>query len=444
MKINSAEINRQILKIAIPNILGNITIPLLGIVDTILMAHKGKDASVLIGAIGLGGLIFNALYWNLNFIRPTTTGITAQAHGAEDRQKQISTLLRALMIATVLAIIILLFYPVIRSVGFEILSNPQNESAIGYAQEYFDVRIWAVPAVLYLFALQGWFYGMQNALIPFILTTFLNLTNIAVSIYCVKFLDMNADGVALGTVVAQYLSLFLSLALLFYYYPWLRGSFRSKRLNSLQGFREFFEVSGFVFGRNVMLFAVFATFTYYSSTLGETYFAANQILLQLFFFMSFAVDGFAYASEALVGKYKGASHARALLRSVRLCLFWGIGFGCLFSLAYSICGSEILGLISPDPSIIASARPYLIWLSVIAISGAISFIWDGVYIGATLALPMFISMSVSTIVFFITLENLHSSYPYRAIWVAMTTYVTMRGIIQWLYFRILWKQGKVL
>ncbi len=438
------QLNREILKIAVPNILGNITIPLLGIVDTVLMAHKGSQANVLIGAIALGGLIFNALYWNLSFLRQTTTGITAQALGAKDKRKQASTLIRAVSIGLGLALVILLLHSFIERLGFDILSNEENQSSIDYAKAYFRVRIWAIPAVLVLFALQGWFYGMQNAIIPFTLTTVLNVTNIAVSIYCVRSLGMDADGVALGTVIAQYISLVLGLILLFVRYRWITEYIGSKMQKNLNQLSEFFGLSGFVLGRNLMLFAVFSTFTYYSSTLGEAYFAANQVLLQLFFLLSFAIDGFAYASEALTGKYKGAKKPSKLKLSIRLSLYWGIGFGLLFAIVYQVYGVQILSLISPDPALVELARPYLIWLSLIAIFGAIAFIWDGVFIGATLAIPMFICMTLSTISFFITLYAIKPSQAHLAIWIAMLVYVTVRGLVQWAYFVQLWKKSRVI
>lgn len=444
MQNSLAQINKQILRIALPNILGNITVPLLGIVDTILMAYKGEDATVLIGSIALGSLIFNALYWNLNFLRPTITGITAQAVGTEDVSKQAATLTRGLLLAFTMAMLILIFHSLIERFGLSLLTNTENIEAINYARDYYRVRIWAAPAVLLLFALQGWFYGMQNAIIPFILTTFLNLTNIVASIYCVRYLDMDADGVAMGTLVAQYVSLLLGISLLFYFFPWVRRHTQIKILKNIEQFKEFFGVSGYVFGRNIMLFAVFSTFTYYSSSLSGDYFAANQLLIQLLFFMSFAVDGVAYAAEALVGKFKGAGLGQELNTSIKWCLIWGVSFGFLFSVSYMFFGSDILAQMTPDASLVSMAVTYLPWLSLITIFGSIAFIWDGVYIGATLALPMFVGMILSTAVFFLCLYILIPSDPEIAIWAAMTTYMVMRGIFLWFYYGILWRRGEVI
>ncbi len=439
-----SSINAQILKIALPNILGNLTVPLLGIVDTVLMAYHGAEANVLIGAIGLGGIVFNALYWNLSFLRQTTTGITAQAVGAEDAQVQALTLFRGLMIALGLGLVLLLLRDTLGKLGLSLLLNTENQNSIAYARKYYEVRIWAVPAVLLLYVLQGWYYGMQNALIPMALTTILNLTNIAVSIYCVRRLGMDADGVALGTVVAQYFSLVLAMGLLLYRYGWVGRYLREWMQKSLRGLGQFFGLSGYVFGRNLMLFAVFSTFTYYSSSLGDDYFAAFQLLLQLFFVSSFAVDGFAYASEALTGKYVGAQDATSLRQSIRLCLQWGVGFGALLGVLYLVMGDTLIGLLTPDAELISIASPFVFWLSLISLFGAVAFIWDGVYIGATLALPMFVCMLLSSAVFFVVLFLYQNQHPLTAIWLAMTVYVLTRGGLLWWVFGRLWKSGRVL
>ncbi len=436
----SATIHREILQIAIPNILGNISIPILGIVDTVLMAYRGEKASILIGAIALGGILFNALYWNFSFLRLATTGITAQAVGAGDHRQQANSLARAALLASGISVLILLLQSPIAKFGFGLLRNPENAEAIQYARSYFSVRIWAVPAALLLFSIRGWFYGMQNAIAPFVFTLILNLGNIGASMYCVRVLGMDADGVALGTVLAQYFTLLIAIVVLGFRYRWIVTEWSRRGIQNLNKLRQFFSVSGFVLGRNLLLFSVFSTFTYYSSSLGETYFAAFQILLQLFFLISFAIDGFAYASEALVGKYTGAAMSKEVLLSIRYTLIWGVGFGLVYATAFQICGLPLLKILTPNNELIALALPYVYWISIIAIVGAIAFIWDGVFIGATLARAMFLCMAISTLVFFMVLFLLRERFPYSAIWAAMTAYMAVRGIIQWYYFRRHWKR----
>lgn len=429
-------INKEIFKIAIPNILGNITIPLIGIVDTILMGHQPKDATVLIGAIALGGVIFNAIYWNFGFLRVGTTGITAQAFGANDKQKQALTLFRALLLGGLLAIILLICKPLISDIGFDLLRNSENNQAINYAVNYFNVRIWAVPAVMVLYGFRGWFYGMQNAVYPLILTTVVNVVNIVADIYFVKVHHMAAEGVALGTVIAQYVCLFIAIFLLFKKYKWIFQYGKLKLIVLLNQIKQFFFVSGFVFGRNIMLFLVFAAFTYYSSAVGEEYFAINQMLLELFYFMSFAVDGFAYASEALVGKYTGNKQSNKLEEAIHWTMVWGIGFGVLYGIVYLFAGEYFLRIFTPDWDLIEHAKPYLFWLCIISVVGAAAFIWDGIFIGATLVVQMFICMSVSTLSFFVVFFVLKNQYPAHAIWAAMASYMFVRGVMQWIFYEL--------
>ena len=193
-------------------------------------------------------------------------------------------------------------------------------------------------------------------------------------------------------------------------------------------------MSGFVFGRNIMLFLVFAAFTYFSSAVGEEYFAINQMLLELFYLMSFAVDGFAYASEALVGKYTGSKQHNKLQEAINWTMIWGIGFGIVYAIAYFFAGEYFLRLFTPNEQLIEQAKPYLLWLCVISIVGAIAFIWDGIYIGATLVVEMFICMTISTVSFFVIFYWLKASYPKHAIWAAMATYMLARGIMQWIFY----------
>ena len=427
-------INREIFKIAIPNILGNITVPLIGIVDTILMGHQPKNATVLIGAIALGGVIFNAIYWNFGFLRVGTTGITAQAFGAKEDQKQALTLFRALLLGAFIAVILLLLKPLVADFGFAVLQNDKNAEAISYAKEYFDVRIWALPAVMLLFGFRGWFYGMQNAVYPLILTFTVNLVNIGGSIYFVTVHDMDARGVAMGTLVAQYVCLSVAFVLMSVKYRWVIQHLKWHFIVIVDQIKQFFFVSSFVFGRNIMLFLVFASFTYFSSAVGEEYFAINQMLLELFYLMSFAVDGFAYAAEALVGKYTGSKQPTKLEKAIRWTMVWGIGFGVLYAIAYLLAGNQFLRIFTPDELLIQQAKPYLFWLSIISIVGAVAFIWDGIFIGATLVVQMFVCMTISTISFFLVFFALKDPFPRHAIWAAMSAYMLIRGGMQWIVY----------
>lgn len=430
---NNRQINSEIFKIAIPNILGNITIALLGFVDTYLMGHE-TNGELLLGSIGLSSILFNLLYWNFGFLRVATTGITAQAYGEKAENKQALTFFRAFFLGLIIALLILLFSKTIGDIGFSMIQNNVNEDAIPFARQYFSIRILAVPAVMMLFGFRGWFYGMQNAIYPFILTIVVNLVNIIASIYFVKYLDLSIAGVAWGTVLAQYVCLIVAF-LLFNKYKWVKHYFNWKKLIVKSQLKRFFSVSSFVFARNVMLSIVFSAFTFFSSTVSELYLAANQILLQFFYMMSFAVDGFAYAGEALVGKYVGAKQKSDVKRVVKLTMIWGVGLGLIYALLYQLFGVKILYLFTPDSTIVDTGAPYIIWLSIIAIVGSIAFIWDGVFIGATYVKEMFYSMALALVMFFIVYYITKNSMPMHAIWMAMTAYMLIRGVLQWFFYK---------
>lgn len=434
MKKEQKTVHQDIFKIAIPNILGNITIPLIGLVDTVLMGHNGKNAPLMIGAIGLGGILFNAIYWNFGFLRVSTTGLTAQAYGAENKQLQALTLFRALLLGALLAILLFSLQAPFSSFGFNLLKTVENAEIIPLAKEYFSVRILALPAVMLLFGLRGWFYGVQNAVIPLILTFVINIVNIVASIYFVNELNMGVRGVALGSVLSQYVGLLVAVSALFVKYKWIFKHFILKALVKVDEINRFFFVSGFVFARNILLFSVFSSFTYFSSLVNSSYFAANQILLQLFYLMSFAVDGFAYAAEALVGKQIGAKNELKLNESIRWTMIYGIGFGVLYALVYLFAGEYILSLLTNDFNLIQIAKDYLFWLCLLSIFGAVAFIWDGIYIGATLVVQMFISMLCATGAFFVVFFILKPIYPKHAIWASMVVYMLFRGLFQWVLY----------
>jgi len=431
--VSARQINRDILKIAVPNILGNVTIALLGIVDTWLMGHEGENSELLIGAIGLAGIIFNLIYWNFGFLRVAATGITAQAFGEENQQKQALTFFRALFLGLLIACIIFLFRNTIGEFGFSLLEKKENIEAIGFAREYFQIRILAVPAVMMLFGFRGWFYGMQNAIYPFILTLVVNIVNIGCSIYFVRVLNWSVAGVAWGTVIAQYTCL-LAAILLFTRYRWVTKFLNFSSIFIAEQLEGFFKVSGFVFGRNIMLSAVFTAFTFFSSTVDELYLAANQILIQFFYLMSFAVDGFAYASEALVGKYTGAKSWQGVKSTIKWTMIWGITFGFLYALVYTIFGDQLLYQFTPNEDIVNTGRPFIFWLSIISIIGAVAFIWDGVFIGATWVWEMFSSMTMATVSFFIVYFALRKNQPQHAIWAGMTAYMLIRAVAQWIIY----------
>jgi len=312
--------NKRILKLALPNIISNITIPLLGMVDLILMGHL--DSSDFIGAIALGGMIFNFIYWSFSFLRMGTSGFTAQAFGKGDDAESMSVLSRAMLIAIISGILLILLKQPIQWISFYLLDAETNVELV--AVLYYKIRIWAAPASLGLYVIYGWFIGMQDAKTPMIIAITVNILNIALSAYLVISLQMNAEGVALGTVIAQYLGLVMGFFFIYRNYRHKLGYLITDNLLSFRKLKKFMGVNQDIFIRTMLLLFVFTFFTAESARIDKLYsgsvpfLAVNTVLLQFFMFYAFFVDGFAYAAEALAGRYVGAKDEIRLTRVIQL------------------------------------------------------------------------------------------------------------------------------
>ena len=424
-------LNKEIFKIAIPNIIANISIPLLGIVDTALMGRM--DDPAYIGAIALGGIIFNILYWSLGFLRPGTTGLTAQAYGKNDTRECYRILYRSVSIGVFFGIGLLLLYKPIGSLAFTVLSGSDKVEAL--ALQYFSIRILAAPAVISVIALRGWFFGMQDAISPMILTISANVLNIFISWYLVMHQGMGVKGVAIGTMTAQWITFFIAVFIIFYKYRKDVLQYLDRAIFKAKEMKRFISINRDMFIRNMGLILVFSFFTNHSSKLGDEYLAISQMLLQLFYFMSYAVDGFAYASESLVGKYLGSSSIPKVKTVIKKCLYLGLGFGSLFMIAYLLFGTFILRVFTDDISLISAAQPYFFWLAMVAISGALAFIWDGVFSGATASVELRDSMLLSTVAFFIAFYITQIKFPLLAIWAGMVAFMLVRSLVQIWYYK---------
>ena len=422
--------NKEILRLAIPNIISNISVPLLSSVDTALM---GRLSELHIGAVGIGSMIFNFIYWNFGFLRMGTTGMTAQAYGAKDEGAVTHTLGRALV--AVLAVaggLLLLQWPFGQASFF--LMNTTGEQAALVAR-YFYIRIWAAPATLGLYAFMGWFFGMQNAIYPLILTVVINVINILLSFYFVQYLGMDVDGVAYGTIIAQYCGLALAIVLFYYRYGYLLEHFRRAAILQWDKLSKFLSINADIFLRTLALTGAFAFFYSRSSAEGGMVLAVNTILLQFLNWMSYGVDGFAFASESLVGKYKGAADDERTNRAIRLSFAWGMGLALLFSLSYWFFGTELLRVFTNQKDVLAAARPFLFWMALFPVFGTPCYIWDGVFIGLTASRAMRNSMILAFVIFigcyFATL-----SLGNNGLWLTLLLFLLARGAIQhWMYLR---------
>ena len=419
--------NKSILKLAIPNIVSNITVPLLGMVDMALMGHLQSE--IYIGAISLGGIIFNFIYWGFSFLRMSTSGFTAQAFGKKNQTECIAILIRALLVVLVLSILILSLQGPIAWISFYIIGGSNEVEML--ANQYFRIRVWAAPAALSLFVFNGWFLGMQNARYPMIIAISVNVVNILLSVFFVFVLNMKSDGVALGTVLSQYAGLFLVIVLFSYKYKKLLVSLSQKGIMNLKVLADFFKVNTDIFIRTFCIILVFTFFTSKSASIDDTILAVNSLLIQLLLFFSFFIDGFAFAGEALVGRFVGAREKNNLLKVIRLLFYWGLGLGFLFTIIYWPGVNVILKLLTSQQDVLRTAQPFVPWVILIPMASFASFIWDGIYIGATASRAMRNALLVSTFAIFLPVYFiLNPVLGNHALWLGMVLFMFSRGAVQ--------------
>lgn len=424
-----AAVNKRILAIALPSIVANITTPLLGLVDTAIVGHMGS--AVYIGAIAVGGVMFNMLYWLFGFLRGGTSGLAAQAFGCGDTRQQTLVLYRSMIVAlTVGLAMVILQWPLLLLLKHFVDPDPSTGSL---AARYFGILIFGAPAVLSTYALSGWFLGMQNSRMLMITSIVINLTNIAVSLILVYVLKWQIEGVATGSLVAQWVGFGVGLWLLRRYK--IHRVTMSEVMQPMQ-LKRFFRVNIEVMLRTVCLIAVTLWFTKSGARQGATILAVNTLLMQLFLLFSYMMDGFAYAGEALVGKYVGARQWIPMQRCIRGVFGWGVALATIFTAFYFLLGEAFLGILSADADVIKAAGSYYWWAAVVPFAGFAAFAWDGVFLGATLTRELLISMCAAMAAFFILFYLLYPAMGNHALWLAFIVYLFMRGAMQtWLFFR---------
>ena len=420
--------NKQILHIALPSIISNITVPLLALVDTTIVGHLGSAS--YIAAIALGGMIFNMIYWLFNFLRMGTGGLTAQAYGANQHQATSYILLRSLTIAGGIALTLLLLQRPIFQVTFHFVTATTEVRSL--ASIYFNILIWGAPAMLALYSFTGWFLGMQNARIPMCIAITQNVVNIAVSTLLVFGCHLKIEGVALGTLISQYTALLLAVIFCLTKFE-VKQHFELKAILDINTLKRFFQVNRDIFLRTLCLIAVTTYFTSAGSTQGELTLAANTLLMQFFIIFSYFMDGFAYAGEALGGRYFGA-HDRLNFQRVTRCLFaWGGALSVLFFFIYFLSGTSLLHLLTNDSQVINRAQQYLPIIYFIPLISFAAFLFDGLYIGTTATRYMLISMFCASAAFFVLINVCTLSN--TLLWLAFLVYLGGRGLMQAFLFK---------
>lgn len=420
--------NKQILHIALPSIISNITVPLLALVDTTIVGHLGSAS--YIAAIALGGMIFNMIYWLFNFLRMGTGGLTAQAYGANQHQATSYILLRSLTIAGGIALTLLLLQRPIFQVTFHFVTATVEVRSL--ASIYFNILIWGAPAMLALYSFTGWFLGMQNARIPMCIAITQNVVNIAVSTLLVFGCHLKIEGVALGTLISQYTALLLAVIFCLTKFD-VKQHFELKAILDINTLKRFFQINRDIFLRTLCLIAVTTYFTSAGSTQGELTLAANTLLMQFFIIFSYFMDGFAYAGEALGGRYFGA-HDRLNFQRVTRCLFaWGGALSVLFFFIYFLSGTSLLHLLTNDSQVINRAQQYLPIIYFIPLISFAAFLFDGLYIGTTATRYMLISMFCASAAFFVLINVCTLSN--TLLWLAFLVYLGGRGLMQAFLFK---------
>ena len=431
--------HKEILSLAIPSIVTNITVPLLGLVDVAIVGHMG-DASY-IGAIAVGTMMMNVICWLFGFLRMGTSGMTSQAYGRGDSKEAATILFQAIALGAAIGILFVLFQPLLLRL-FLFFMRPSDEIR-AFASVYFHVCVFGLPAALVMYGLTGWFIGMQDTRTPMTVSIFQNIVNIMTSLLLVYVFGMKVEGVALGTLTAQYSGLLLALYILrrkyashyqllfsqFTLKPVVYSSFSYKHT-----LNRFFRVNRDIFLRTLFLVAVNAAFTSVGSRQGDVILAVNTLLFQFFTLYSYIMDGFAYAGEAICGKYYGAGNAPSFHACIRRLFAWGVIMTVVYTAAYYFGANDILHVLSNEQTVIEASEPYLLWVALIPVAGMGAFIWDGVFIGITDSRGMLLSCFVAAIVFAIILSLFFTTMGNHALWLALLSYLLARGVMQTMLF----------
>lgn len=423
-------LNKEVLRLAIPSILASITIPLVGMVDTAIVGHIA-DATA-IGGIAIGTMLFDLLYWNFSFLRIGTGGMTAQAFGRKDKKAMSDILAQSLGISFSASLLIWALQWVFVNVVLWFV--PCSAEVASFARGYFFVRIWAAPATLSLLALKGWFIGMQDTVAPMVCDLVVNVVNVIASGLLAVKTPLGALGVAHGTVVAQYTGLLVAALLLCKYRDTLRA-LDWKHCIRWSEMRKLFALNGNLFVRSLCFMVVYVGFTTIASKYGDTELAVSSIMMKLLMLYSYFLDGFAYAGEALAGRFFGEKNRTALRSLVKILFLWALVIGVFSTVAYAAGGEWMVRLMTNDANIIACSRQYLFWLVLMPLLSCSAFLWDGIYIGATAGKEVRNCMILAALCFMVTYFALERLFMVQALYIAYFVHLIVRTV----YTTLKWK-----
>lgn len=389
-------LDREILRLALPSILANITVPLVGMVDLAVAGHLGSlgEAATLIGGVSVGTMLFDLLYWNFGFLRVGTGGLTAQAYGREDWQGTRVILFRGVVLALLIAALILVLqWPFVH---LALYVTHGSDAVRELALRYFFIRIWAAPATLSLMSIKGWFIGMQDTVSSMATDLVVNVVNIVASVILGRWIGF--AGIAWGTVIAQFTGLAFAGVLIARRMPPGKGGIRQAVSGADLG--AFLTMNGNLFVRSLCMVAIYVGFTMISARYGDLVLAVGAILMKLLLLFSFFTDGFAYAAEALVGKFIGRRDIPAVKMTVRHVFIWSMGVGMFFVLVYLFGSDPVFRVLTSDAQVVHAARPFYFWLLLMPPIGCAAFTWDGVFVGATASRSLRNSLVWALLAFF--------------------------------------------
>lgn len=417
--------NREICRIALPAIVTNVTIPLLGLLDTAIAGHLGAPA--YIGAVAVASMMFNLVYFSFGFLRMSTSGLTAQEYGRGDLGAAVRVLHDAVVVALGLGVAVILLQWPLQWLLLTVISPSAQVAAL--AQQYFFICVWGAPPLLLMMGIKGWLLGMQDSKSAMKISIVVNVINTLLSLVAVYVFDMGFMGIAVGTLVSEYLGLV--------YTVWLlrrRFSMHVRMLIdtwqwSRRVSRRFFMVSGDIFLRSFLLTLVHLAMVSLGARSGDITLAVNSLMLQLNSFYAYFLDGIAFAGEALVGKYYGSGNVGRLRQCIRHLFVWAAVFAVAFAAVYAF-PQVIFSVLTNERVVVEASLDYRWWIAMLPLAGMAAFVWDGVFIGLTRSRGMLVAVAAATMFFFVCYYILPSALGNHCLWIAFTGYLLVRGLVQ--------------
>ncbi len=422
--------NKEILRIALPAIVANITIPLLGLLDTAIAGHLGN--ATIIGAIAVGSMLFNFIYWNFGFLRMGTSGMTAQAYGRKDLNESARLLQQSSALALAIALAIIVLQWPLQWLGFTVIGP--SDDVLQLAHTYFYIVVWGAPPTLMMMSIKGWLLGMQDSKGAMYISVWVNVANIVASLLAVYVLRMGFVGIAVGTLLAQWLGLAYSLWLVWHKFKHVIVLIDWRRTWHLQGSGRFFRVNADIFFRSTLLMLANLFLVSVGARSGDLILAANSLIHQLNGLFAYFVDGIAFAGEALVGKYVGRRDVAQLRLCVRRLFLWAAALTVVFTVLYAF--PQLFFVMLTDDAVVREvAMQYRWWCALLPVCGAAAFVWDGVFIGLTYSRGMLWAVAIADLFFIGLYFILPASMGNHRLWLAFVIYLAMRGVVQTVLYR---------